>query len=292
MTNTTPAPDHRGLEKQVIEPPPSNLYQYEGVITQGIDGLQNVSHDDIQFFRDYGYLVVENAFTSEAIEAGLTDLVNLIAGKNPEFSSIHYEAKAREIIDSIEGEARQDIVRKIAHFVGYAPALNALAQHPMLLTVLQQMIGEEPTMFQDMGLIKPPHIGREKPWHQDFAYFNLPQGTQVVGVWIALDEATIENGCMHIIPGTHHEGPQIHFQRRDWQICDTDVQVNRCMAVPLKPGSCLFFDGLLHHGTPPSQSDKRRRAVQYHYKPGSIAMLNDDSDRLEHFGEEGKNVEC
>lgn len=292
MTNTTPAPDYRGLEKQVIDPPPSNLYQYEGIITQGIDGLQNVTDDDIQFFRDYGYLVVQNAFTAEDIQAGLTDLVDLIAGKNPDFSNIHYEAKAREIIDGIEGEARQDIVRKIAHFVDYAPALNALAQHPLLLKVLQQMISEAPTMFQDMGLIKPPHIGREKPWHQDFAYFNLPQGTQVVGVWIALDEATIENGCMHIIPGTHLDGPQIHFQRRDWQICDTDVQVNRCMAVPLKPGSCLFFDGLLHHGTPPSQSDKRRRAVQYHYKPTSISMLNDDADRLQHFGEEGKDVEC
>jgi len=143
-----------------------------------------------------------------------------------------------------------------------------------------------------MGLIKPPRIGREKPWHQDFAYFNLPLGTQVVGVWIALDEAMIENGCMHIIPGSHQEGPVVHFQRRDWQICDTDVQVNRCMAVPLKPGSCLLFDGLLHHGTPPSQSDKRRRAVQYHYKPASVAMLDDSAERLRVFGEEGKDVYC
>ncbi len=292
MTNTTPAPDHRGLEKQVIDPPPSNLYQYEGIINQGIDGLHNVTNDDIQFFREYGYLVVHNAFSAAEVEAGLADLVGLIAGKNPDFSNIHYEAKAREIIDSVEGEERQDLVRKIAHFVDYSPALNALAQHPMLLTVLQQLIGEEPTMFQDMGLIKPPHIGREKPWHQDFAYFNLPQGTQVVGVWIALDEATIENGCMHIIPGTHQDGPRIHFQRRDWQICDTDVQIDRCMAVPLKPGSCLFFDGLLHHGTPPSRSNKRRRAVQYHYKPSSVLMLNDDVERLKYFGEEGKDVEC
>jgi phytanoyl-CoA hydroxylase len=203
-----------------------------------------------------------------------------------------YEAKARDHLESIPPEDRQDYVRKIAWFVEYDARLKSLAEHPALLAGLQRMIGAEPALFQDMGLIKPPKIGREKPWHQDFAYFNLPQGTPVVGVWIALDEALIENGCMHVIPGTHREGPIVHFQRRDWQICDTDVQVNRCVAVPMRPGSCLFFDGLLHHGTPPSQSNKRRRAVQYHYKPADVDLLSDSTNRLAIFGEEGKDVTC
>jgi phytanoyl-CoA hydroxylase len=143
-----------------------------------------------------------------------------------------------------------------------------------------------------MALIKPPLIGREKPWHQDFAYFNLPLGTPVVGVWIALDEALIENGCMHVIPDSHRDGPVVHFQRRDWQICDTDVNVRQVVAVPLQPGSCLLFDGLLHHGTPPSQSRLRRRAVQYHYKPASVAFYADNTERLKVFGEEGKDAYC
>jgi ectoine hydroxylase-related dioxygenase (phytanoyl-CoA dioxygenase family) len=63
----------------------------------------------------------------------------------------------------------------------------------------------------------------ETPWHQDHAYFNLPEGTPVVGVWIALDDATPENGCMHFIPGGHREGPIAHFNRRDWQICDEEI---------------------------------------------------------------------
>jgi len=292
MTNTTPAPDQYGIEKHVIESPPANLYQVEGIINDGIKGLENVSKDDIQFFRDHGYMVVHDAFTLPEVDGALRNLVDLIAGNVSEFTGIHYEAKARDVLDNIAGEARQDVVRKLANFVNYGADLKALAEHPKLLTVIRQIVGEEPEMFQDMALIKPPRIGREKPWHQDFAYFNLPQGTPVVGVWIALDEADIDNGCMHIIPGTHQDGPHIHFQRRDWQICDTDVQVNRCMAVPLKPGSCLFFDGLLHHGTPPSQSDRRRRAVQYHYKPSTVSMLNDDTERLKIFGEDGKDVYC
>lgn len=292
MSGTTPAPDSRNIEIKAIEPPPPGLYAHEGIIRDGIDGFGSITDDDILFFREYGYLVIRDAFTPQEIDAALTGMVDLMAGKNPDFTGIMYEAQARDMLDSLAPEARQDVVRKIAWFVDYDPALKALAEHPQLIALLRQIIGDKPELFQDMGLIKPPRIGREKPWHQDFAYFNLPLGTQVVGVWIALDEALIENGCMHIIPGTHKEGPVIHFQRRDWQICDTSVQVNRCMAVPLKPGSCLLFDGLLHHGTPPSQSDRRRRAVQYHYKPASVAMMGDSAERLKVFGEEGKDVSC
>src|SRR5690606_10593011 len=163
-------------------------------------------------------------FTPEEVEAGLNGLVDLIAGKRPDFKGIMFEAAARDKIDTLTPEERQDYVRKLAWFVEYDERLKALSHHPALLSVLARIMGEE-------------------AWHQDFAYFNLPLGTQVVGVWIALDEALVENGCMHVIPGTHREGPVVHFQRRDWQICDTDVQVQRSVAIPLKPGSLLLFDG-------------------------------------------------
>ena len=292
MSGTTPPPDSRGIEVITVEPPPADLYQHQGIITEGVSGFESVTNEDIRQFRELGYLVIHDAFNAQEVADGLDGMVELIAGKNPAFTGIMYEASAKDVLDTLGPEERQDVVRKIASFVDYDARLKALAKHPGLYSVLNRIFEEQPVMFQDMGLIKPPRIGREKPWHQDFAYFNLPVGTQVVGVWIALDEALIENGCMHIIPGSHREGPVVHFQRRDWQICDTDVQVQRCMAVPLKPGSCLFFDGLLHHGTPPSQSDRRRRAVQYHYKPERVPFNEDSTERLNVFGEEGKDVYC
>jgi hypothetical protein len=97
-------------------------------------------------------------------------------------------------------------------------------------------------MFQDMALLKPPMLGREKPWHQDHAYFDYPLGTPIVGVWIALDEATVENGCMQFLPGQHRD-PIIHFQRRDWQICDSTILGRESVAAPLKPGGILAVCG-------------------------------------------------
>ena len=292
MSGNTPAPDVRGIETVAIEEAPEGLYDFSLVITDGVNGLDAVTDEDIQFFCEQGYLVIQNAFTQPKVDAALDGLVDLIAGKKPDFKGIMFEAAARDKIDTLAPEERQDYVRKLAWFVEYDERLKALSHHPALLSVLARIMGEDPDMFQDMALIKPPLIGREKPWHQDFAYFNLPMGTQVVGVWIALDEALVENGCMHVIPGTHREGPVVHFQRRDWQICDTDVQVQRSIAIPLKPGSLLLFDGLLHHGTPNSKSSKRRRAVQYHYKPASVAQFGDSTERLKVFGPEGKDVTC
>ena len=62
-----------------------------------------------------------------------------------------------------------------------------------------------------------------------------------------------------------------HFKRRDWQICDTDVAVDRDVAVPLKPGGVLFWHGMTHHGSPRNRSGLRRRALQLHYRPRGVA---------------------
>ncbi|MDA0749008.1 MAG: phytanoyl-CoA dioxygenase family protein, partial [bacterium] len=175
--------------------------------------------------------------------------------------------------------------------IEYDPRLKALAEHPGILSLLTRLMGEPPVLFQDMALIKPPRIGREKPWHQDCAYFDIPIDTTVAGVWFALDEATPENGCLHIIPESHKEGPRLHFRRRDWQICDTDVPVARDVMVPLQPGGCLIWHGLTHHGSPTNHSDKGRRALQFHYKPQSCGTIPKD-ERLSIYGGEMQGAEC
>jgi phytanoyl-CoA hydroxylase len=195
------------------------------------------------------------------------------------------------VVATLPSEQKQDSIRKLWKMVEHEPRVAALAQHPQMISILARLVGDTPELFQDQALLKPPLIGREKPWHQDNAYFNVPPETSIVGVWIALDEATPENGCMYIIPGSHREGPVIHFKRRDWQICDTAVAAADAWTVPLKPGDCLIFHGLLHHGTPPSRSPQRRRALQFHYKPASTTQIAAEQ-RLVVFGSEGKEVTC
>ena len=164
-------------------------------------------------------------------------------------------------------------------FVRHDDRLAALADDPAVLAVVATLLGDRPILFQDMALLKPPGGGREKPWHQDNAYFHLVPGTPIVGVWIALDEATLDNGCMRVIPGSHREGPVRHAFLRDLQICDGEVPVERGVGVPLPAGGLMFFDGLLQHGTPANLSGSRRRAVQFHYTVDGAVKTSADEHR-------------
>jgi phytanoyl-CoA hydroxylase len=287
----TEATAERIYDNGTSAPYTPDLYHYDG-IAHGVPDLHSITDEHITQFYEQGYLAVEQAFSAVEVQDALNGLLSLLSGEVPDFKGVMYEKSAEGIpVDKMSPEQKQDYVRKFMWFVKHETRLHALAHHPDLLAVVERIMGEAPVLFQDMALLKPPRLGREKPWHQDHAYFELPLEAKVVGCWIALDEATTENGCMIVIPGTHRQGPVVHFKRRDWQICDTHVRNQGAVAVPLKPGGCLFFSSLIHHGTPTNFSDKRRRAVQFHYRPESAPKTSME-ERLAIFGEEGKDVTC
>ncbi|MEU6662122.1 phytanoyl-CoA dioxygenase family protein [Streptomyces sp. NPDC046821] len=238
-------------------------------------------------YQSLGFLAVRSLLTHEEAEEAIDGLATVARPQSP--ALVEFEAWAQP--DELDGDDLLDGVRKLMWFSQHEPRLTALARHPGIISTVARLLDAEPALAQDMALLKPPGGGREKPWHQDKAFFDIPLGTPVVGVWIALDEATLDNGCMHVLPGTHTEGPVVHFQRRDFQICDTEVQVHRDTAVPLPPGGVLFFDGLLHHGTPPNLTTTRRRAVQLHYVPAETPQTP-EQERLGVFGADGKDATC
>ena len=80
-------------------------------------------------------------------------------------------------------------------------------------------------------------------------------------------------------------------KRRDWQICDTDVETAGRVAVPMQAGDVLFFDGKLPHSTAINRTEQFRWAVQYHYRPAGAREI-DDRARLDAFGNEGREVTC
>jgi phytanoyl-CoA hydroxylase len=256
-----------------------------------LDTLADIDTSQIVRFHEQGYLAIRQAFTPEQIEWAGQAMWDLVDGKNPDFQGLQAEAGTRKNFAQTTGKKRRDAVRKLWQFVDYDKRLNDLAQDPNMLAVLTQLMNDTPVLFQDMGLMKPPQIGREKPWHQDCAYFNYPTDTIVIGVWIAIDSATEENGCLHIIPGSNQKGPTPHFKRRDWQICDTEVAVPKSVTVPLEPGGCLIWHGLTHHGSPSNHSKHRRRALQYHYRPESAVELTKE-DRLATYGGDQLGVTC
>jgi len=267
-----------------------NLYTHRGV-ARALDGWDAVTPEQIDRFHEQGFLAIDNAFTPAEVQAALAGMIDVIGGKYPGYRGIQFEAAARPLLPTLSPDQKQDVIRKISHFTQWDARLHAIATHARMLSLCERLIDDKPGMFEDKALIKPPKIGREKPWHQDHAYWNLPFDAKVVTAWIALDEATLENGCLFVIPGSHREGPVVHFKRRDWQICDDQVQRARVVAAPLKPGGVLLFNSYLQHGTPANASPRRRRALQFVYIPSTIGRIT-PAERLAVFGSEGKDVQC
>ena len=269
----------------------SSLYS-PGLLVEPIPSFAAIDEAIFEQYRELGFISVGAAFSPKKIEAARRALVDLVNSPIPDGTELQFESEARDILDTLKPEEKQDYVRKFMWFSHLNPATMDLMYDPALIQIVETLLGGEVEMFQDMALLKPPGFGREKPWHQDHAYFNIPEGTKVVGVWIALDETYPENGCMHFLPGGHKEGPIAHWSRRDWQICDADVMGKTGqVATPLPAGGCLIFDGLTPHGTPTNKSTARRRALQYHYVLKGTPRISTE-ERIEIFGSEGRDVSC
>jgi phytanoyl-CoA hydroxylase len=268
-----------------------DLYDYAG-LAETYDGLDSIDDEALARYHEQGFLAINNAFTPEEVEASLNGLIDLIAERNPDFSIIQFHTSVRDRLGSLTLAERLDNVRKIGQFTNYDQRLHNIAFHPKLMPIVERIIGAKAELYQSMALIKPPR-GREKPWHQDHAYFDLTLETKVVGVWIALDEATVENGCMRVLPGRKMRGVHPHFMLRDWQLCDEQAQDFKAntLAVPLQPGGCMLFDSFLPHGTPRNHTQLHRKALQYHYHAVGTTRRPKE-ERLEIWGSEGKDVRC
>lgn len=267
----------------------ADLYSDEAVTPTDLD-LTGVDDETVATFERDGFVCVTRAFSARRIRQATRAVDDLIDGNVAEFRGVQFEPGHGDKT-GLTSDERRRLVRKLMSFVDHDPRLHELAFDSQLLaTVSRLMGGAEPVLFQDMALLKPPG-GREKPWHQDMAYFDVPVDTPVVGVWIALEPATVENGALRLLPGSHRDGPQEHFKRRDWQICDTQIVRGRDRAVPLPAGGALIWHGLLQHGSPTNRTDQRRRALQFHYKPATTPQIPTE-DRLAVYGGEVRGAQC
>ena len=305
------------FEPRIVPHDPA-LYAFDRT-DEGVSPDAAAADEALARYRDQGFLMVRGLLTPAEVAAGRAELEALALDDSPDCEMIWYEgalrdhlrldaARDREIDGKLSGigfaagqegkgvprldpALRARHVRKFMGFVGRQPSLTALARHEAVMALVRRMLGgAEPALFQDMALVKPAG-GREKPWHQDHAYFNVALDTPIVGIWIPFGTVTPENGCMHMLAGGHGAGPRLHFKRRDWQICDGDVDGAGRGAGPRRAGGGRFVDGKIPHGTPTNQTDEFRWAVQFHYRP-TAALAIDDAVRLAAFGSEGKDVTC
>jgi hypothetical protein len=160
-------------------------------------------------YREQGFLTVRGLLAADEVRAVRAELEGMALSDDPGCGSVWYEGAVRDhvrldesrdhhvdgrttglgfapgqegAVPDLDPAVRARYVRKFMGFVDRQPALTALASHPAVLAVVTRLLGDTgtPEMFQDMALVKPGG-GREKPWHQDHAYFNVALDTRSWG---------------------------------------------------------------------------------------------------------------
>lgn len=167
-----------------------------------------------------------------------------------------------------DDRARELGVRKFFQFAQGDQFFWDLLRDQRILGAVTAVLGNGPQLLQSLALVKPPEIGIPKAWHQDTPYFPITPTTETVGIWIALDRATLENGCMQVVPGSQRQGIIPHVQGTTGWMLDEAASARAqaaAVALPMEAGSALLFDANLLHFTDANRSQHRRRAVQFHF---------------------------
>ena len=144
-----------------------------------------------------------------------------------------------------------------------------LLYHEPLLNIAESLVGPDIQLFHDQALYKPAYHGGEVHWHQDNGYWQCDP-PELVSIWIALDDADEENGCMNVIPGSHLEGLASHGRAESEKgklpaLLQVEADVARAVPVPVAAGSAMVHHCMTLHQTNPNRSTRDRRAMVIHY---------------------------
>jgi phytanoyl-CoA hydroxylase len=256
--------------------------------------------DAIAQYRRDGYLVVREVLSRDHVEQCLAALASLAADPalqpgQPNDSGAFIALEPAADPSRATVTTRADLIRKFGNFTDASPALLRAAMSARLHTTLDALMGQGRLLLQEMALVKPPKVSGEKPWHQDAAYFRGSDPYLMFGVWIALDPATRENGCMEVIPGSHLRGPAPHVPAEDINLCTIRpdlVRLDERVALPMDPGDVLIFHSLIHHYTAANRSDQRRRALQFHYHQVGLEWTSLEAHRVLYHDVDGAYAGC
>lgn len=244
-------------------------FEFAEIPTRFVDKAAGVdaqtANDYADFYHENGYIVVENALDFDEVEELRAETVRICRNESGEIQGA---------VPASNGESDDEVLRRYLciHFPHKLSALmlDYLA-HPSVVNVLTSVVSPNVKAMQSMLFIKA--AGKPgQAWHQDEDYIPT-RDRSLIGAWIALDDATIDNGCLWILPGSHKSGilwpMEWHGDRRfDCSHESTGFPYENEGGIPVEvpAGAVVFFNGYtLHRSLPNRRPDGYRRALVNHY---------------------------
>jgi phytanoyl-CoA hydroxylase len=218
---------------------------------------------DVDFYKENGYLLVKGLFNKDEVK----DMRRAVDSILQRAASSKFDDNHTWQGDYIPNDEIKKLVLKGFHDVHYHDSVftNAIA-HPNMAATLSKLIGPNVQVHHSKMLVKPPEKGAAFPMHQDYPYFPHDNHSMLAAS-VHLDDSDDENGCLHVIPGSHKQGPLPHVGR--YYLNHKEYPIESGIACPAEAGDVLFFNYLTIHGSKTNRSERFRRNVLFQYRDPS-----------------------
>ena len=230
--------------------------------------IQSVTEREIATYNQRGYVVPDIQLSAERIEE-LDAAVHRLIANNPD---VRPERLVSVHIDRMNDEG----VRGDAAFF-------KLASDPLIVDAVLQVMGPDVVLWGCQVFCKPASDGMEVPMHQDGHYWPIDP-LESCTAWVAIDDSTIENGCLRLVPGSHkaRRSFQHGLSEREGLVLnqyvdDPEVDLSVAEDVELRAGQFSLHDIHMIHGSNANRSGKRRAGVAIRYMPGTSLMDRESS---------------
>ena len=220
-----------------------------------------LSEAEVDRYHENGYVIPEYRLPEETLQDIRADYDRLLA-RHPEFR------------DYCPMLLRYDL-----SFLNYARDSN-------ILDMVAQVIGPDIILWNSSFFAKPAVNGKKTPWHQDGEYWPLrPLATCTV--WLAIDEATVENGCLKFMPGSHKRKElRPHRTNKDpnftlhQELLESEYDDDKAVPLELEAGQMSLHDVYLLHGSEANDSGKPRRGITMRFMPGTSVFDREKAKQL------------
>ena len=215
-----------------------------------------LTDENVQSFRENGYLLPQKQLFSPERFAALQNIFEE-----------HLADKGDKLSDELDTPHFRD--RRLLDFL--------LSDE--VLDVVEPLVGPDIALWTSHFISKEPKTGRATPWHEDSAFWEgrLSEYDRIVTVWLALSPSTSANGCMRVIPGTHHNGFSEYrptdMTQQTFHAEIVEVDESKAVDFELQPGEYSLHDGRIMHGARANTSDIRRTGYTMRYFPASVKVM-------------------
>ena len=217
----------------------------------------------IEFYQANGYLAVENVLTRQQLEEAHRVIDEFV--EKSRAVTAHNEVYDLEPAHTPE----RPLVRRIKSPTKWHPYFDSLMRSDAILDIIEPLIGPYGVRFQGDKLnMKPAMDGSPVEWHQDFAFYPHTND-DLLAVGVALDDCTLENGCLLALPGSHKWPILDHHQDGFFVGAITPsreiVDLTKAAPLEVKAGSITIHHACTFHGSASNRSPRPRRLLLYQY---------------------------